>query len=141
MVFETQSPEETFEVGVKLGEKACGGQVYALTGDLGAGKTVLAQGFAEGLGIKETVNSPTFTIVREYRGGRIPFYHFDAYRISDVSEMDETGFEDYISSKGVVLIEWAELIEDILPETLTRVVIEKDPSKGFDYRKIIVSGS
>ncbi len=138
MVIETRSPEETFRLGVQLGEKAYPGQVFTLTGDLGVGKTVFTQGLARGLGIEESVNSPTFTIVQVYEGGRLPFYHFDVYRIGDVEEMDEVGFEDYIYGEGVSLIEWANLIGEILPEKRTEILIEKDLEQGFDYRKITV---
>ena len=139
MVIETRSPEETFETGKKLGEKAVPGQVFTLTGDLGVGKTVFTQGLARGLGIQEPVSSPTFTIVQVYEEGRLPFYHFDVYRIGDVEEMDEVGFEEYVMGDGVSLIEWANLIEEILPENRTEVIIEKDLEKGFDYRKIIIN--
>ena len=140
MVIETNTPEETYEVGKKIGEKARPGQIYTLTGDLGVGKTVFTQGVAAGLGITEPVNSPTFTIVQEYEDGRLPFYHFDVYRIGAVDEMDEIGYDDYFFGEGICLIEWAELIEDILPENRIRVTIEKDLEKGFDYRKITIAG-
>lgn len=139
MIIESFSPEQTFQVGVKLSENARPGQVFTLTGDLGVGKTVFTQGFARGLGIEEPVNSPTFTIVQEYESGRLPFYHFDVYRIGDVEEMDEIGFEDYVYGEGVSLIEWANLIEEILPQERTEIVIEKDLEKGFDYRKITIN--
>ena len=113
--------------------------MLTLTGDLGVGKTVFTQGLAEGLGIEEPVNSPTFTIVQVYEEGRLPFYHFDVYRIGDIEEMDEVGFEEYVMGEGVSLIEWANLIEEILPENRTEVIIEKDLEKGFDYRKIIIN--
>ena len=138
MVLETRSPKETFDLGVRLGQDACPGQVFTLTGDLGVGKTVFTQGFAKGLGIEEAVNSPTFTIVQVYESGRLPFYHFDVYRIGDVEEMDEVGFEDYVMGEGVSLIEWANLIEEILPENRTEILIEKDLDQGFDYRRITV---
>ena len=138
MIIETRSPEETFQVGKSLGEKAFPGQVLTLTGDLGVGKTVFTQGLAEGLGIEEPVNSPTFTIVQVYEEGRLPFYHFDVYRIGDVEEMEEIGYEDYIYGEGVCLIEWADLIREILPEHYTEVKIEKDLQKGFDYRRISI---
>ncbi|MCC2255055.1 tRNA (adenosine(37)-N6)-threonylcarbamoyltransferase complex ATPase subunit type 1 TsaE [Ruminococcus sp. CLA-AA-H200] len=138
MVLETRSPEETFHVGMRLGQEAYAGQVFTLTGDLGVGKTVFTQGLAKGLGIEEAVNSPTFTIVQEYDGGRLPFYHFDVYRIGDVEEMEEVGFDDYVMGEGVSLIEWANLIEEILPEKRTEVLIEKDLSQGFDYRRITI---
>ena len=136
MIFETYSPQETFELGKRIGEEAKEGAVYTLIGDLGVGKTVFTQGLATGLGITEPVNSPTFTILQVYEEGRCPFYHFDVYRIGDVSEMDEIGYEDCIYDEGVSLIEWANLIEEILPEKYTRITILKDLEKGFDYRRI-----
>ena len=139
MVIETNSPEETFRVGKELGEKAYAGQVFTLTGDLGVGKTVFTQGLAKGLGIEEPVNSPTFTIVQEYDGGRLPFYHFDVYRIGDVEEMEEVGFDDYVMGEGVSLIEWADLISEILPGKRTEILIEKDLERGLDYRRITVA--
>ena len=139
MVIETRSPEETFRLGRKLGEAALPGQVFTLTGDLGTGKTVFTQGFAKGLGIAEPVNSPTFTIVQVYDEGRLPLYHFDVYRIGDPEEMDEIGFDDYIYGDGLCLIEWADLIEEILPDKRTKILIEKDLERGFDYRRITVT--
>ena len=138
MVTETRSPEETYALGEKIGKAAQPGQIYTLTGDLGVGKTVFTQGVAAGLGITEPVSSPTFTIVQVYEDGRLPFYHFDVYRIGDVEEMDEIGYEDYIYGEGVSLIEWANLIEEILPEHYTEIKIEKDLEKGFDYRRITI---
>ena len=135
---ETRSPEETFALGEKIGRQARKGQVYTLTGDLGTGKTVFTQGVAAGLGIRESVNSPTFTIVQQYDTGRLPLYHFDVYRIGDISEMDEIGYEDCFYGDGVSLIEWSQLIEEILPEHVTEITIEKDLEKGFDYRRIII---
>lgn len=136
--FESFSAADTFEFGRKLGEKAKAGDVFTLVGDLGVGKTVFTQGFAAGLGINDHVNSPTFTILQCYDEGRIPLYHFDVYRIGDVSEMDEIGFDEFVDGDGVCLIEWADLISEILPEELIRVEIKKDLDKGFDYRKISV---
>ena len=136
LVVETFSPEETLELGRRLGQQAKPGEVYTLIGDLGVGKTVLTQGIAEGLEIEEPICSPTFTIVQVYEEGRIPFYHFDVYRIGDVEEMDEIGFEDYVYGDGVCLIEWANLIREILPEDFVGILIEKDMEKGFDYRRI-----
>lgn len=138
MIKESFCPDETYALGKSLGEAAKAGDVICLNGDLGVGKTVFTQGFAEGLGITEPVNSPTFTIVQEYDDGRLPLYHFDVYRIGDVSEMDEIGYEDYFYGEGVCLIEWSNLIEEILPEHVISVTIEKDLQKGFDYRKITV---
>ena len=138
MIIETHDPEETFEVGRKIGMNAKPGQIYTLTGDLGVGKTVFTQGVAAGLGITEPVNSPTFTIIQEYEDGRLPFYHFDVYRIGDLEEMEEIGYDDYFFGQGICLIEWAELIEEILPEKRIEVAIEKDLEKGFEYRKITI---
>ena len=140
MILETNSPQETFSAGRQLGEKAFPGQVITLTGDLGVGKTVFTQGLAKGLGIEEPVNSPTFTIVQQYDSGRLSLYHFDVYRIGDVSEMDEIGYEDCFYGEGVCLIEWSQLIPEILPEQVVRIRIEKDLEQGFDYRKITVEG-
>lgn len=138
MIIETTTPEETFEAGRMLGERAQAGRVYCLNGGLGAGKTVFAQGFARGLGIGEPVNSPTFTIVQQYEGGRLPLYHFDVYRIGDISEMDEIGYEDCFYGEGVCLVEWSDLIRELLPEQSVEIRIEKDPDRGFDYRRITV---
>ncbi len=138
-IWETQSEKETLEFARNMGEKAEPGDVILLHGDLGTGKTVFARGFAAGLGITEPVTSPTFTILKEYPSGRLPLYHFDVYRVADPDEMEETGFFDYREEGGVLLIEWAEMIEDILPADTVSVTIEKDPEKGFDYRKITVS--
>ena len=140
MIIETNSAKETFELGKRLGEKAVAGQIYTLNGDLGTGKTVFTQGVAVGLGIKEPVNSPTFTIVQVYEEGRLPFYHFDVYRIGDIEEMEEIGYDDYFFGEGICLIEWAQLIEEILPENIISVTIEKDLTQGFDYRKITIEG-
>lgn len=137
-IIETYSPEETFQAGKQLGEQAGKGQIYCLDGDLGVGKTVFTQGFARGLGIQSDVNSPTFTIIQQYEEGRLPLYHFDVYRIGDISEMDEIGYEDCFYGEGVCLIEWASLVEEIIPETAIEIRIEKDLEKGFDYRKITV---
>ena len=125
-------------MGRSLGKAAKAGQVYTLIGDLGVGKTVFTQGFAAGLGLTEPVNSPTFTILQIYEEGRLPFYHFDVYRIGDVEEMEEIGYEDCFYGQGVSMIEWANLIEEILPEQYRRVTIEKNPAKGFDYRRILL---
>ena len=140
MIKETFSPEETFSFGKWIGENALHGQVYTLVGDLGVGKTVFTQGVAAGLGITEPVNSPTFTIIQEYETGRMPFYHFDVYRIGDIEEMEEIGYDDYFYGNGICLIEWANLIEEILPEHIIEITIEKNLEKGFDYRKITVTG-
>lgn len=138
MVRETFSPQETFAFAEQMARKATAGDVYTLIGDLGVGKTVFTQGIARGLGITEPISSPTFTIVQEYESGRLPFYHFDVYRIGAPEEMDEIGFEDYVYGEGVTMIEWANLIQEILPEHYTQITIEKDLAKGFDYRRITV---
>ena len=140
VIIETENPEETFALGQKIGRAATPGQVYTLTGDLGVGKTVFTQGVASGLGITEPVNSPTFTIVQVYEEGRLPFYHFDVYRIGDIEEMEEIGYDDYFFGEGICLIECAELIEEILPENRISITIEKDLSRGFDYRRITIEG-
>lgn len=141
-LFESFSPGDTYELGRRIGAEANPGAIYTLIGDLGVGKTVFTQGMAAGLGITEHVSSPTFTIVQIYEEGRCPFYHFDVYRIGDISEMDEIGYEDCFYGEGVCLIEWADLIEEILPEKYTRISISKDLEKasslGFDYRRIVL---
>ncbi len=138
IVVETNRYEETYELGKQIGKDAVPGTVICLNGDLGVGKTVFTQGFAKGLDIEEPVNSPTFTIIQEYDMGRIPLYHFDVYRIGDISEMDEIGYEDYFYGNGVCLIEWSSLIEEILPDKKTKIVIEKNLEKGLNYRKITI---
>ena len=138
MKIETFSAEETYALGKKLGSEAKPGDVLTLIGDLGVGKTVFTQGFADGLGITEPISSPTFTIVQVYEEGRLPFYHFDVYRIGDIEEMDEIGYYEAIDGDGVCLIEWASLIEELIPEHVTEIQIEKVLEKGFDYRKITI---
>lgn len=138
MVYETFSAEETYTLGKELGQTALPGSVYALIGDLGVGKTVFTQGVATGLEIKEHINSPTFTIVQVYEDGRLPFYHFDVYRIGDPEEMEEIGYEDYFYGEGVCFVEWANLIEELMPENTVTITIEKNPEMGFDYRRITI---
>ena len=137
-IIESFSPEDTLELGRKMGKEAQPGDVYTLIGDLGVGKTVFTQGIADGLEIEESICSPTFTIVQVYEEGRMPFYHFDVYRIGDIEEMDEIGYEDYFYGEGLCMIEWANLIEEILPPSYKEITIEKDLEKGFDYRKITI---
>lgn len=137
-IWDSNSPEETFAIGEIIGREAKPGEVYTLIGDLGVGKTVFTQGVAKGLGITEHVNSPTFTIVQIYDEGRMPFYHFDVYRIGDVEEMEEIGYQDCFYGEGICLIEWANLIEEILPDQYKQITIEKDLEKGFDYRRITI---
>ena len=138
MIYETFSAEETFALGKKLGQSAKPGSVYALIGDLGVGKTVFTQGVACGLEIKEHINSPTFTIVQVYEEGRLPFYHFDVYRIGDPEEMEEIGYEDYFYGEGVCFVEWANLIEEIIPADRIQITIKKNPEKGYSYREITI---
>ena len=137
-IIESFSAEDTLELGRKMGREAKPGDVYTLIGDLGVGKTVFTQGIAEGLEIEESICSPTFTIVQVYEEGRMPFYHFDVYRIGDIEEMDEIGYEDYFYGEGLCMIEWANLIEEIIPAHHKEITIEKDLEKGFDYRKITI---
>ena len=137
-VMESLSPQDTWELGKRLGKEAEPGCVICLDGDLGAGKTVFTQGFAAALWVREPVNSPTFTILKEYEDGRLPLYHFDVYRIGDISEMDEIGYEDCFYGDGVCLVEWPSRIEKLLPKHYVSVSIEQAPEKGFDYRKITV---
>lgn len=137
-VYESLNPETTYVLAEEMGKHACVGDVFCLVGDLGVGKTLFSQGFAKGIGVEESVNSPTFTIVQEYREGRMPLYHFDVYRIEEPDEMEEIGYTEMIYGDGVCLIEWADLIEEIWPEHYTKVVIEKDLEKGFDYRRITI---
>ena len=138
MIIESFSPEDTFGVGEQLAKEAHPGDVYTLEGDLGVGKTVFTKGMARGLGIEEPVTSPTFTILQEYESGKMPLYHFDVYRIGDPEEMDEIGYEDCFFGEGICLVEWANLIQDIMPKETKWITIEKNPEKGFDYRKITV---
>lgn len=138
MVYETYSAEETERIGIQIAKQAQTGSVYALAGDLGAGKTAFTQGIAKGLGITEAVCSPTFTLVQIYEEGTMPLYHFDVYRITDIEEMYEIGFEDYFYGNGLTVIEWAELVEEVLPPVYQQVKIEKDLEKGFDFRRITI---
>lgn len=139
MIFESNSPEETFKIARQLGKQAKPGEIYCLSGELGVGKTVFYQGFASGLGIAEDINSPTFTILQTYESGKMPLYHFDVYRLGDAWEMEEIGYDDYFFGEGVCLIEWAELILEILPADRKNVRIEKALNKSYDYRKITVT--
>ncbi len=138
MIYESFGEKDTFAFGKRMADEAREGQIFLLHGDLGVGKTVFTKGFAEGLGIKEPITSPTFTLIQEYEDGRFPFYHFDVYRIGDVEEMYDLGYEDYFFGQGVCLIEWASLIRELLPENCVSITIEKDLEQGFDYRRITV---
>lgn len=137
-VIESLREQDTYDLGKKLGESCKAGDIILLNGDLGVGKTIFTKGFGKGLGIEEPISSPTFTIMQIYEQGRLPLYHFDVYRIADPEEMDEIGYEDYFFGKGVCLIEWAALIEELIPEYATEIRIEKVLEKGFDYRKITI---
>lgn len=136
MIYETNNRNETFELGRKLSEDAKPGDIFCLSGDLGAGKTAFAQGFAAGLGVTEDVTSPTFTILCVYESGNLPLYHFDVYRLEEASEIDDIGGDEYLCGDGVCLVEWPEKIRDLLPENVKNVIITKDISKGEDYRRI-----
>lgn len=139
-IYESRSAEETALLGRKIGQAVKGGEIILLNGDLGVGKTVFSKGLGRGIGVKEPISSPTFTVLQIYESGRVPLYHFDVYRIADAEEMDEIGYEDYFYGNGVCLIEWAELIAEILPSEVIRVTIEKDLERGLDYRRITVEG-
>lgn len=137
-IYHSNSQQDTFDLGVSLGKQCSAGDIFLLDGDLGVGKTIFSKGLGKGLEIEEPISSPTFTILQIYDRGRLPLYHFDVYRIADVEEMDEIGYEDYFFGQGVCLIEWASLIQEILPENCISIHIEKDLEKGFDYRRITV---
>lgn len=139
-IYESWSAKETLLLGSRFGKSCKAGDVILLNGDLGAGKTVFSKGIGEGLGIAEPISSPTFTILQVYEGGRLPFYHFDVYRIADIEEMEEIGYEDYFYGDGVCLIEWAGQIQEILPDKAVTVTVAKNLEKGFDYRKIVIEG-
>ena len=141
MIKESFQEKDTFEFARQLGEQASPGEIYCLEGDLGTGKTVFAKGFAAGLGIREPVTSPTLNIVKEYEEGRLPLYHFDVYRIADPDEMYAIGYEDYFFGQGVCLVEWSSLIRELIPEGAVQILLEKEPEKGFDYRRITVTGT
>lgn len=139
MIYESTSAEMTAELGRKIGKALNPGDIICIDGNLGVGKTVFTQGVAEGLGITESVCSPTFTLVQEYHEGRIPLYHFDVYRISGPWDMDDLGYEEYFYGNGVCMIEWGSMIDELLPANTIFIKIEKDLEKGFDYRKITIS--
>ena len=136
-VYESYSAEDTARIAAELAKSLKGGEFIAMYGELGAGKTAFVQGLARALGIDRPVTSPTFTIVNEYEG-RLPLYHFDVYRIADPDEMYEIGYEEYLDAVGVCVVEWAELIEELFPDEYIKLTIEKNNSKGFDYRRIII---
>lgn len=137
MTYRTQSAAETEALGEKLARQLQGGEVIAFTGDLGAGKTAFTRGLARGLGITDRVTSPTFTIVNEYEGGRLPLFHFDMYRLSCSDELYDIGWEDYLARGGVCAVEWSEIVEDTLEPDAIRVDIKND---GDDCRSITITG-
>lgn len=139
-IFETNSAKETYELAANIAAGAKSGDIYLLNGDLGTGKTVFAQGFAAGLGIDDYVNSPTFTIMKSYDGGRLALYHFDVYRIGSPEEMYDLDYEEYLYGDGVCLIEWAEMIEELLPDDVVKITIEKNIENGYDYRRVVIEG-
>ena len=141
-IFESFSDKETFDIAFKIAtglKERTDATVVCLDGDLGVGKTVFAKGFGAGLGIKKDIVSPTFNIVKSYEGEK-RLHHFDVYRITDISELDEIGFEEFLYDDAIVLIEWSKLIDEALPENIIKIVISKNLEKGFDYRKITVEG-
>lgn len=138
MIYDSYSENDTFDIAYNMAKNAQPGTIIALVGDLGVGKTAFTKGFAEGLDIEEPIVSPTFTFLQSYEDGRMPLYHFDVYRISDFSEMDELGYEDCFDGDGVTIMEWADLVMEIIPAGATHITISKDLSKGVDYRRIEV---
>ena len=135
MQYITHSPEETRALGRTLAQALQGGAVVAFTGDLGAGKTAFVSGMAEGLGIEERVTSPTFTIVNEYEGGRLPLFHFDMYRLGSADELFDIGWEDYLARNGVCAVEWSENVDEALDGDTIRV----DISRGEDDNTRIIT--
>ena len=138
MTYVTNSPAETEALGQRLAERLQPGDVIAYTGDLGAGKTAFTRGLARGLGITERITSPTFTIVNEYQGGRLPLFHFDMYRLGSSDELYEIGWEDYLARGGVCAVEWSEIVADALEEDCIRVDIRQGDTEN--QRKITVEG-
>ncbi len=136
MIIEAFSPEDTEQAGFMLGTETQRNDIFCLVGDLGTGKTVFSKGFAKGLLLEEDITSPTFTILNEYQDARFPFYHFDVYRLKNSDEFFDLGFDEYLFNGGVCLIEWAETIRDAMPENAIWVSIEKNLSKGENYRII-----
>lgn len=137
--FIIDSVEKTFALGKQIGELANPGDIICLIGDLGTGKTHITKGIAAGLGISDDITSPTFTIVNEY-SGRLKLNHFDVYRVSDPDEIYAIGFDEYIFSDSVSVIEWANYIEELIPEKHIRIIINKLPFQGENFRKITIEG-
>ncbi len=139
MIIKINDLQETLNIGKKLGSLAKEGDIFCLEGEVGAGKTHLTKGIALGLGINDNITSPTFTIVNEYDTGRLKLNHFDVYRVNDPDEIYAIGFDEYIFSKGVTVIEWSDYIEELIPEEAVHITIKKVPTKGESYREIIIS--
>ena len=137
-ILDSYSEKDTEAIAEDLARKSAPGDIYALVGDLGVGKTAFAKGFARGLGIDEPIVSPTFTIVQIYEGGKMPLYHFDVYRLGDESEMDEIGYEDCFYGEGVSLVEWADTVRSVMPQKTVWITVEKDLTRGTDYRRITI---
>ena len=136
---ESRSAAETAALAGQISGAASAGSIFCLDGDLGAGKTVFAQGFARGLGIEGPVSSPTFTILHIYNSGRLPLYHFDVYRLASPEEMYDLGYEDYFFGDGISIVEWGSSMRALFPEETVFIEIEKDLVKGDDYRRITIS--
>ena len=138
-VFESLSPGDTARIGEEIARNAKARDVFCLSGELGAGKTVFASGFAQGLGIGEDILSPTFTLLNEYRGGRLPLYHFDLYRLDAPAELCGIGYEEYFFGDGVCLVEWPCRAGGLIPENAFFALFETDFGKGPMYRRITVT--
>lgn len=138
MEFIVSTVEETQNLGIQLGKLCKSGDIICLIGDLGTGKTHLTKGIALGLGINDSITSPTFNIVNEYDNGRLKFYHFDVYRVNDPDEIAAIGFDEYIFGDGVSVIEWANYIEELIPEDNLQIILEKIPQLGSSFRKVTI---
>ena len=138
MTFESFSTDDTQKIAKNLAENAQAGHIYALDGELGAGKTAFSKGFAKGLGIVRDISSPTFAIINEYTCGRLPLYHFDVYRLQSSDDFFDAGLDDYFYAGGVSLIEWSQIVKDALPPHTTYIKIEKDFEKGENFRRVII---
>ncbi len=138
MLYETFSPDQTEKIGFEMGQKAKSGDIYCLVGELGVGKTAFTQGFARGLGIAESIGSPTFTIINEYDNA-LPLYHFDVYRLGGADELYEIGCDEYFFGDGVCLVEWADSVRESIPKHAVWIKIQKKLEKGDDYRIIEVT--
>lgn len=139
MEFLVNSVEQTEKLGIQLGKMAKAGDIICLIGDLGTGKTHLTKGIAKGLGINDYITSPTFNIVNEYSGSGLKLYHFDVYRVNDPEEIAAIGFDEYIFGDGLTVIEWANYIEELIPENNITITLEKLPALGVDFRKVTIT--